>query len=121
MPRYDELERKFLEKIIEYGTKGILQRNLWRELRSNSREGSRIALKLERKGLIERKRELSEGRWTYRLFSKKRPVNVDSIMDIPCVACPEISKCGMGSVVSPETCKALNQWLYALGGPAGEA
>lgn len=96
------------------GADGILQCDLWRELDASSREGSRIALKLERKGLINRERALSKGRWTYRLFSKRRPMTIDSILDIPCVTCRDILKCGVESPVSPNTCENLTHWLLGL-------
>lgn len=96
------------------GAEGILQCDLWRELDASSREGSRIALKLERRGLINRDRTIFNGRWTYKIFSKRRPMTIDSILGIPCVACQDILKCGIESPVSPNTCENLTQWLLSL-------
>jgi hypothetical protein len=78
---------------------------------STGREISKIALRLEKSGLIERKRELYDGRWTYRITSKRRPVTVDSIIDIPCAMCDDISKCGEGSVETITDCEKISSWL----------
>ena len=64
MPRRNELEYKALLVITNNGNDGVLQSELWRKLDATSRERSRIALKLETKGLILREKELSESRWT---------------------------------------------------------
>lgn len=114
MPRPSDLEHRALLMILNAGTEGILQCDLWRGLDASSREGSRIALKLEKRGFIKRERELYDGRWTYRLFAKRRPVTIDSILDVPCAACPDIMKCGMGSPVSPDICDKLDGWLLSL-------
>jgi len=65
MPKRDDLEYKALHFIVNMGSQGVLQSDLWRKLGASSREGSRIALKLENKGLIRREKELFGGRWTY--------------------------------------------------------
>ena len=61
MPKRSELEHKALQFIANTGGEGVLQSDLWRQLDASSREGSRIAIKLENKGLIRRERELFEG------------------------------------------------------------
>jgi DNA-binding MarR family transcriptional regulator len=71
MPKRDDLKKRALKLILDKGTDGILQRDMWRELRATSREGSRISLRLEAKNLITRERELSKGRWTYRIYINK--------------------------------------------------
>jgi uncharacterized membrane protein len=50
MPKHNDLEQKALQIIMNYGNEGLLQSELWRKLGASSREGSRIALKLEGKG-----------------------------------------------------------------------
>lgn len=67
-PHIPENWRKiFMQKIDYYevlqliknnGKDGILQSNLWKKIGVTSREGSRIALKLLKQGLITRKRVL---------------------------------------------------------------
>jgi len=110
----NDLERNAMRILLGKGEEGFLQSELWRELNTNSRIGSRLTIKLEKKGLIERKRELHNGRWTYRVFSKIRPITVDLIMDVPCASCLEISKCGFGGAVSPESCEKLDLWLQSI-------
>jgi len=111
MSKHDELEYKVLQMLMTRSSEGILQCNLWKDLDASSREGSRVTLKLENKSLILRERELFNGRWTYRIHLKRRPTEIDSIMDVPCVSCLEIEKCENNSNVSPTACKQLNQWL----------
>lgn len=109
--RRDNLEYKVLQIIKKSGSGGILQSQLWKKMSATSREGSRISLKLERAGLINRSRELHDGKWTYKLFSKKRAVSIDSILDLPCVFCIEQEKCGVGSAISPNNCSNLMEWM----------
>ncbi|MEM2914685.1 MAG: transcriptional regulator [Candidatus Bathyarchaeia archaeon] len=111
MPKQNDLEQKALHLIMNTGDKGVLQSELWREMKASSREGSRISLKLENKGLIHRERELSNGRWTYRLYSKKQPVSIDAILTCPCLICEENIKCGAGGKISPENCSKLTDWI----------
>ena len=114
MPRRNELEHKALDFISNNGTDGVLQSELWRELDATSREGSRIALKLETKGLILREKELFEGRWTYRLFPKRKPASLNSIIDSPCLMCPNDARCGAWSPISPNECSRLTMWILGI-------
>ena len=114
MPKHNDLEHRALQIVINKGKEGILQSDLWRDLKASSREGSRIALKLERKGLIRREQELYQGRWTYRLYTKRLPATIDSIITCPCVACSDINKCVVGGGVSPIRCDKLTKWLFEL-------
>jgi len=111
MPKRNDLEQKALQLIINMGSKGVLQSELWRRMNASSREGSRISIKLESKGLIYRERELHNGRWTYRLFSKRKPVSIDSIISCPCLLCPDSSRCGSEGTPSPNNCERLTKWI----------
>ncbi len=113
MPKRDELEYRALQVIINKGSEGILQCDLWREMESSGRDGSRISLKLENKNLINREKELFEGRWTYRLFAKKQPIEINVLLDIPCVSCPNISKCEVNSEISPNLCSEMTRYLLS--------
>jgi hypothetical protein len=84
VPRRDELEERALKLIVDKGDKGMLQRDLWRELGGTSREGSRITLSLEAQNLISRERELFNSRWTHRIYATIRRVTIDSLIDVPC-------------------------------------
>jgi hypothetical protein len=111
MPRRNELEHKALDVVVNNGNDGVLQSELWRKLDATSREGSRIALKLETKGLILREKELFEGRWTYRLYPKRKPASLNTIMDSPCLMCPNDARCGAWSQISPNHCPRLTAWI----------
>jgi len=114
MPRRDELEYKALHYITNTRSQGVLQVDLWRVLGASSREGSRIALKLENKGLIRREKELFEGRWTYRLFPKRQPASINSVVECPCLMCPSDARCGAWGTISPNECERLTEWVASL-------
>jgi hypothetical protein len=111
MPKRNDLEQKALQFIINTGYEGVLQSELWRKLGASSREGSRIALKLEGKGLIRRAKELRNGRWTYRLFPKRLPASIESIATCPCLMCLDNFRCDPSSTISPQNCEKLTEWL----------
>jgi DNA-binding Lrp family transcriptional regulator len=114
MPKHNDLEQKALQIIMNAGNEGLLQSELWRKLGASSREGSRIALKLESKGLIRREKELYEGRWTYRLYPKRLPASINSILDCPCMMCPESQRCGPTGAITPQNCEKLTLWLLRV-------
>jgi hypothetical protein len=114
MPKRNDLEHKALQFVMNTGHEGILQADLWHQLRASSREGSRISLKLESKGLIRRDKELRDGRWTYRLFPKRMPASIDSIADCPCLMCPDDPRCDPSSAISPQNCERLTEWLLSI-------
>jgi len=111
MPKQNDLEQRALQLIMNTGHDGLLQSDLWRKMGASSREGSRVSIKLEKKGLVYRERELSKGRWTYRLYSKRQPVSIDSIVDCPCLTCGESIRCGAGGRLSPNECDTLTHWI----------
>jgi hypothetical protein len=113
LPRRDDLETHALKLILDKGDEGILQSDMWRALDATSREGSRIALRLEAKNLIRRERELSNGRWTNRIYASIRRVNIDSLIDVPCMICEDIEKCEVGRGISAAECDELTQWLVS--------
>jgi hypothetical protein len=113
MPKRNDLEQKALQYIMNTGFEGVPQSELWRKLGASSREGSRIALKLEDKKLIRRERELRDGRWTYRLYPRRVPASIDSIADVPCLKCADSTRCDPSSAISPQTCEKLTEWLLS--------
>ncbi len=125
MPKRDALEYKALHVIVNMGSQGVLQSELWRKLGASSREGSRIALKLENKGLIIREKELFGSRWTYRLYPKRRPASINSVIDCPCLVCPNDARCGAWGAISPNECERLTVWILSLtrseANPSGES
>jgi len=89
---------------------GIVQSELWKKFKLTSRDGSRLALKLERMGIITREKILENKRWTYVLKIKKTPVSTDSIENAPCLVCPVEQKCSLDGEVSPRTCQWIEEW-----------
>jgi hypothetical protein len=120
MPKRNDLEQKALHFVIGTGFKGVLQSELWRELDASSREGSRVAIKLEEKGLIRREKELQGGRWTYRLFPKRMPASIESIADCPCLLCKDNARCDPTTTISPKDCVKLTAWIVSLGNNGGQ-
>jgi hypothetical protein len=121
MPKRNDLEQKALHFVVKTGYEGVLQSELWRELSASSREGSRVAIKLEEKGLIRREKELQGGRWTYRLFPKRLPASIESIVDCPCLLCQDNARCDPTTAISPKNCAKLTDWIISLdkgGSPA---
>lgn len=114
MPKRNDLEQKALHSVMNTGYEGVLQSELWRKLGASSREGSRIAIKLEDKGLIRRQKELCDGRWTYRLYPKRLPASIESIADCPCLMCQDNPRCDLSSSISPQSCERLTEWLVAI-------
>jgi len=114
MPKRNDLEQKALQFVMNTGFEGVPQSDLWRKLGASSREGSRISLKLEEKGLIRRDKELREGRWTYRLYPKRLPASIDSVADCPCLMCPDNQRCDPSGAMSPQNCERLTEWLVSI-------
>jgi len=125
MPKRNDLEQKALHSVVNTGYAGVLQSELWRQLCASSREGSRVAIKLEEKGLIRREKELQEGRWTYRLYPKRLPASIESIVDCPCLLCQDNARCDPTTAISPKSCGKLTDWILTLDkndpAPSGEA
>ena len=113
--RNNDLEHRALQLIFS-AEEGILQSEMWKKLGVSSREGSRLALKFEEKGVIERRKVLHNGRWTYRLHSMRQPVTIDSVKGCPCLTCREIEKCALGGLSSPINCDLLTEWIETNAG-----
>ena len=107
----DKLVNRVTEMIASYATNGILQNILWRKLKLSSRDGSRLALKLEKLGNITREKILENGRWTYLLLIKKIPISTKSIELAPCLTCPVEGKCSTDGEISPKTCVYIEDWV----------
>ena len=117
--RNNDLERRALQLIFD-AEDGVLQSEMWKKLGVSSREGSRLALKFEEKGVIERRKVLHGGRWTYKLHSKRQPVTLTSIRGCPCLSCKDIDKCVLGGSRSPISCGQLTEWIEANASGAAE-
>jgi predicted DNA-binding transcriptional regulator len=117
--RQNDLEQRALQLIFK-SEEGILQSEMWKKLGVSSREGSRLALKFEEKGVINREKVLHGGRWTYKIYSKRQPVTIESLMGCPCLMCDSIERCAPRGASSPITCSDLSRWIENVGEPEAE-
>lgn len=107
----ERLTNRVCEILAEKESDGMFQSDLWKKLKLTSRDGSRLALKLERMGIITREKILEKGRWTYKLILKKTPISVQSIENAPCLVCPVEQKCSFDGEISPLTCQYIEDWV----------
>ena len=110
----DKLTNKVCEIIADFEEKGMLQSDLWKKLKLNSRDGSRLALRLERRGLITREKILQKGRWTYKLIIEQAPIKLESLVNSPCLTCPVEQKCDPENAYpepSPLHCQLIEDWV----------
>jgi hypothetical protein len=109
----EKLTHKVCDILAEREAEGMIQSELWKKLKLTSRDGSRLALKLERMGIITREKILENGRWTYKLIIKKTPISTLSIENAPCLICPVEQKCSLEGEISPRTCQWIEEWVTA--------
>ncbi|MDP6857818.1 MAG: transcriptional regulator [Candidatus Nitrosopelagicus sp.] len=110
----DRITNKVCEIVAEYEDEGMLQSDLWKKLKLSSRDGSRLALRLERRGLISREKILQKDRWTYKLIIEQTPISLESLQNSPCLTCPVEQKCDIENVhpePSPLYCQLIEDWV----------
>ena len=107
----EKLTNRVCNIVAERGGEGMLQSELQKKLKLTSRDGSRFALKLEKRNIIKREKVLDNGRWTYKLKISRLPVGTATIEAAPCLICPVESKCSLEGEVSPRTCPLIEQWV----------
>jgi hypothetical protein len=111
--KLSRLEEKALLLLLQHEG-GMLQSELWHKLGVTSREGSRIGIKLEKKGYIKRVKALSNDRWTRRLVPLIKPMNIKPLLGVPCPSCVYDPVCGPKSEPHNRHCVLIEEWL--LGG-----
>ena len=109
----ERLTKKVCDILAEKESNGMLQNELWKKLKLTARDGSRLALKLERMGTITREKLEEKGRWTYKLVLKKTPISTHSLENAPCLVCPIEQKCSLEGEVSPRNCQLIEDWVIA--------
>ena len=110
----DKITNKVCEIVADYEDNGMLQSDLWKKLKLSSRDGSRLALRLERRGLISREKILQKGRWTYKLIIEQTPISLESLQESPCLTCPVEQKCDVANTYpepSPLYCQLIEDWV----------
>ena len=94
----------------------ILSAMAKKKLKLSNRDGSRLALRLERRGLISREKILQKDRWTYKLIIEQTPISLESLQNSPCLTCPVEQKCDVSNVYpepSPLNCQLIEDWIVA--------
>ena len=107
----EKLTANVCNLVAKSGDEGIFQSDLWKKMKLSSRDGSRLALKLERQHMIKREKVLENGRWTYKLKIAHTPVSTQSIEAAPCLICPVEQRCTLEGEISPRTCPLIEQWV----------
>ena len=107
----ERLTNKICDVLAERESNGMFQSELWKKLKLTGRDGSRLALKLERMGTIYREKILDKGRWTYKLILKKTPISTMSIENAPCLVCPVEQQCSLEGEISPRNCQFIEDWV----------
>ena len=110
----DRITNKVCEIVATFEDKGMLQTDLLKKLKLSGRDCSRLALRLERRGLISREKILQKGRWTYKLIIEQTPISLESLQNSPCLTCPVEQKCDVTNVhpePSPLYCQLLEDWV----------
>lgn len=106
-----DLTSRVYKLVVEKGRDGVLQSEIWKELGLTSRDGSRLAIRLERRGLIGRVKVLEDGRWTYKLTPLRFPTDMTSIEKAPCIVCQYEPKCSIEGEISPYVCPWIGPWV----------
>jgi hypothetical protein len=105
-----DLTSRVYKLVVERGKDGVLQSEIWKELGLTSRDGSRLAIRLERRGLIGRVKVLEDGRWTYKLTPLRFPTDMASVERAPCIVCQYEAKCAIDGEISPYICPWIGPW-----------
>lgn len=106
-----DITSRVYKMVVEHGKEGVLQSELWKKLKLTSRDGSRLAIRLEKRGMVKRERVLDGGRWTYRLTPIRLPAPIKSIERAPCITCKDEKMCSPTGAVSPFSCIKLEYWV----------
>lgn len=106
----DELVKRAIEFLSSRD--GVAtQSELWKELGLDSKRGSRLAIALEKMGVVARERVLKNGHWTLLLRVINNDVDLDIIIRAPCLTCKDEKFCGRSAEITPERCKKLERWI----------
>ncbi|MDJ0269665.1 MAG: Lrp/AsnC family transcriptional regulator [Aigarchaeota archaeon] len=106
-----KLEERAIKLLMKYEGKGILQSELWHKLGVTSREGSRIGIKLEKKGVVKRVREFANDRWTRRLVPLIKQIDVQVLNGVPCPSCIYDGVCGPNGEKYYASCPLIEEWV----------
>ncbi|MFC7165776.1 helix-turn-helix transcriptional regulator [Halospeciosus flavus] len=103
-----EDERRALELVRQEGS--IYQSDFWKELDVSSRKGSRIAKKLEEKGLVEREDAVYNGNTTYLI----EPIINERNLDFSLLMAGDMLSPYVGEEEVDPQSDAFSQWIMNL-------
>jgi DNA-binding Lrp family transcriptional regulator len=109
--KLSKLEERALKVLMKYEKEGILQSELWHKLGVTSREGSRIGIKLEKKGFVKRVKAFANDRWTRRLVPLISQMDISSLAGVPCPSCVFEPLCGPKGEHHYKQCVLIEEWL----------
>lgn len=110
----DKLVVEAMKLIKSRGDKGIVQSDLWKKLKIDSKRGSRLVQRLILEGRITRRSVVFKGRRTFLILPIVREVPIvpfNTLAEVPCFKCPELGRCTLGYMTSPYDCLILGGWL----------
>lgn len=108
-----KLEEKAVKLLLKYQERGLLQSELWSKLGVSSRDGSRVAIKLEKKGIIRREKVYANDRWTRRLVPLIKQFDIKPLLGAPCPTCSYNDNCGYQKIYNPLSCPLIEKWVLA--------
>ncbi|MEM3832852.1 MAG: hypothetical protein QW128_04535 [Thermoprotei archaeon] len=113
-PSIEELVEKAIELIKSSENSTMVQSELWKRLGIDSKRGSRLVQRLLLENRITRSSIVIKGHKTFVLTPVKREVRIvpfDTLANVPCFTCPELSRCEPGYFVNPFDCLLIGGWL----------
>ena len=113
----ESLEERIFSLLQKSDGCSMSQSDLGKGLKMNSREMTRVLVKLEKRGMIKRAKTKERGRKSYRITMLKRQhqINLNDVSWCACLTCQDLERCGRGQPVSPETCNKLATSIKAEG------
>ena len=96
---------------MERGKDGVLQSEIWKELGLTSRDGSRLAIRLEKRGMITQGEGPRRRKVDLQAHPARLPANISSMESAPCIVCPVEAKCSVTTDINPLTCPLIGPWV----------
>ena len=106
-----EIDQRILNILREVGIEGIEQTTFSQRINVPEKKFLNLVEPLVQAGYLDRKLVDKNGKKTFWFYPVKGLKNWGGIGTCPCVNCSELEKCGVGQMVSPESCQDLFEWV----------
>ncbi|MHA2060392.1 MAG: hypothetical protein ACW976_06420 [Candidatus Ranarchaeia archaeon] len=106
-----KVDQRLFTILNEIGIEGIEQTAFSQRLNLPENTISDLVEPLVQAGYLDRKIIEQNGKKISWLYPIKRLENWGGIGTCPCVNCLELERCGVGQMVSPESCQDLFEWV----------